>query len=43
MAELRAIHAAAALDAGRVSPAHRVLDTVPCEQGRQRVTDAPTL
>jgi hypothetical protein len=43
MDELRAIQAAAAMDAGRVSPAHRVLDTVPCEQGSQRVTDATTL
>ncbi|NIP13528.1 MAG: hypothetical protein GWM88_01815 [Pseudomonadales bacterium] len=43
MAELVAIQAAAALDAGLVSPAHLVIDTFPCEQGSQRVTDATTL
>ena len=43
MDDLIAIQAAAAMDAGLVSPAHLVIDTFPCEQGSQRVTDAPTL
>ena len=43
MDELIAIQAAAAMDEGRVSPAHLVIDTFPCEQGSQRVTDATTL
>ncbi len=41
--ELLAIQAAAAMDAGLVSPAHLVVDTFPCDQGSQRVTDATTL
>jgi len=43
MDELIAIHAAAAMDEGLVSPAHLVSDTLPVEQGSQRVTDATTL
>jgi hypothetical protein len=43
MDELIAIQAAAAMEEGRVSPAHLVIDTFPCEQGSQRVTDATTL
>jgi hypothetical protein len=43
MDELLAIQAAAAMDEGLVSPAHLVVDTFPCEQGSQRVTDATTL
>jgi hypothetical protein len=43
MDELVAIQAAAAMDEGLVSPAHLVIDTFPCEQGSQRVTDATTL
>ena len=43
MDELIAIQAAAAMDAGLVSPAHLVIDTFPVEQGSQRVTDATTL
>lgn len=43
MDDLIAIQAAAAMDAGLVSPAHLVVDTFPCEQGSQRVTDATTL
>jgi hypothetical protein len=43
MDELIAIQAAAAMDAGLVSPAHLVIDTFPSEQGSQRVTDATTL
>ena len=43
MDELIAIQAAAAMEAGLVSPAHLVVDTFPCEQGSQRVTDATTL
>ena len=43
MDELIAIQAAAAMDAGLVSPAQLVIDTFPCEQGSQRVTDATTL
>ena len=38
-----AIHAAAAMAAGLVSPAHLVVATFPCEQGSHRVTDATTL
>ena len=43
MDELMAIQAAAALEAGLVSPAHLVIATFPSEPGRQRVTDATTL
>jgi Transposase domain (DUF772) len=43
MEELLAIQAAAAMEAGLVSPAHLVIDTFPCEQGSPRVTDATTL
>ena len=43
MEELIAMQAAAAMDEGLVSPAHLVIDTFPCEQGSQRVTDATTL
>lgn len=43
MQELIAIQAAAAMDAGLVSPAHLLVDTFPAEQGSQRVTDATTL
>jgi deoxycytidylate deaminase len=42
-AELSAIQAAAAREEGLVSPAHLVVDTFPCEQGSQRVTDATPL
>jgi transposase-like protein DUF772 len=42
MDELLAIQAAAAIDAGLVSPAHLLIDTFPAEQGSQRVTDATT-
>jgi hypothetical protein len=43
MEELIAIQAAAARAEGLVSPAHLVLDTLPCEQGSPRVTDATTV
>lgn len=43
MDELLRIQAAAAIESGRVSPAHLVIDTFPSEQGSQRVTDATTL
>ena len=43
MDELIAIQTAAAMEEGLVSPAHLVIDTFPCEQGSQRVTDATTL
>ena len=43
MDELIAIQAAAAMEEGLVSPAHLVIETFPCEQGSQRVTDATTL
>jgi hypothetical protein len=43
MEELLAIQAATAMEAGLVSPAHLVVDTVPSEQGSQRVHDAATL
>jgi hypothetical protein len=43
MDELIAIQAAAAMEEPLVSPAPRVVDTFPCEQGSQRVTDATTL
>lgn len=43
MQDLLAIQAAAAMDAGLVSPAHVLIDTFPAEQGSQRVTDATTL
>lgn len=43
MDALLAIQAAAAMDAGLVSPTHLVIETFPCAQGRQRVTDASTL
>jgi Transposase domain (DUF772) len=42
MDALLAIQAAAAMDAGLVSPAHLVVDTFPSEQGSQRVNDAAT-
>jgi len=42
MDELIAIQAAAAMDEDLVSPAHLVVDTFPCAQGSQRVTDATT-
>ncbi len=42
MDELMAIQAAAAMEEGLVNPAHLVVDTFPCEQGSQRVTDATT-
>ncbi len=41
--ELVTIQAAAAMEAGLVSPAHLLVDTFPSEQGSQRVTDATTL
>jgi hypothetical protein len=40
---LVAIQAAAAMEAGLVSPAHLLVETFPAEQGSQRVTDATTL
>ena len=43
MDTLVAIQAAAAMDAGLVSPAHLLVDTFPAEQGSQRVTEATTL
>jgi hypothetical protein len=43
MDELLALQAAAAVEAGLVSPAHLVVDTFPSEQGSQRVNDAATL
>jgi hypothetical protein len=43
MDELLALQAAAVLQDGLVSPAHLVIDTFPCEQGSQRVTDATAL
>ena len=43
MDALSAIQAAAAMDAGRVSPAPLVLDPLPAAQGSQRVTEAITL
>jgi hypothetical protein len=43
MDELLALQAAAAMEAGLVSPAHLVVDTFPSEQGSQRVNDAATL
>ncbi len=43
MDDLLALQAAAALDAGLVSPAHLVVDTFPSAQGSQRVNDAATL
>jgi ribosomal protein L4 len=43
MDDLVAIQAAAAMAEGLVSPAHLVIETVPAEQGSQRVTDAATL
>jgi hypothetical protein len=43
MDALIAIQAAAAMEAALVSPAHLVVDTFPCAQGSQRVTDATTL
>ena len=43
MEELLAIQAAPAMEAGLVSPAHLVVDTVPSEQGSPRVHDAATL
>jgi len=43
MEELITLQAAAAMEAGLVSPAHLVVDTFPSEQGSQRVNDAATL
>ena len=43
MDELLAIQAAAAMEEGLVSPAHLRVDTLPAEQGSQRVTEATTL
>jgi hypothetical protein len=43
MDELLALQAAAAMEAGLVSPAHLVVDTFPSEQGSQRGNDAATL
>ncbi|MGH8060085.1 MAG: transposase [Candidatus Entotheonellia bacterium] len=43
MEELLALQAATAMEDGLVSPAHLVTDTVPSEQGSQRVNDAATL
>jgi hypothetical protein len=43
MDALLAIPAAAARQAGRVSPAHLLVDPFPAEPGRPRVTDATTL
>jgi hypothetical protein len=43
MDEWVAIQSAAAMETGLVSPAPVLIDTLPAEQGRQRVTDAPTL
>jgi len=43
MDELSAIQAAAAMAEGLVSPAHLLIDTFPCAQGSQRVTDATPL
>jgi hypothetical protein len=43
MDDLVALQAAAAIEAGLVSPAHLLVDTFPAEQGSQRVTDATTL
>jgi hypothetical protein len=43
MAERLALQAATAMEDGLVSPAHVVVDTVPSEQGSQRVNDAATL
>ena len=43
MAELLAIQATAAMEAGLVSPAHLVVDTFPSEQGSPRVNEAATL
>ena len=37
------LQATAALEAGLVSPAHLVVDTLPSAQGSQRVHDAATL
>jgi hypothetical protein len=42
-AELLAIQAAAAMEAGVVRPAHLVVDTFPSEPGSPRVHDAATL
>lgn len=43
MDDLGAIQAAAAMEEGLVSPAHRLVATFPSAQGSQRVTDATTL
>jgi hypothetical protein len=43
MDERIAVQAAAAMEEGLVSPAHLVIDPLPCAQGSQRVTDATTL
>jgi hypothetical protein len=42
MAALIALHAAAAMEQGQVSPAPLVVATFPAEPAPQRVTDAPT-
>jgi hypothetical protein len=42
MDELLAMQAAAAMEAGLVSPAPLLVDTFPAEQDSQRVTDATT-
>jgi hypothetical protein len=43
MEELLAIQAATAIEDELVSPAHLVVDTLPSEQGSQRVNDAAPL
>ena len=43
MDDLLASQAAAAMDAGLVSPAHLVVDPFPSEQGSPRVNEAATL
>jgi hypothetical protein len=43
MDELLALQAAAAMEAGLVSPAHLVVDTFPSEQGSPGGNDAATL
>ena len=43
MEELITLQAAAAMEAGLVSPAYLVVETFPSEQGSQRVNDVATL
>jgi hypothetical protein len=43
MEELLAIQAATAMEEGLVSPEHLVVDTIPSEQGSQRVNHAASL